>query len=159
MSSAGLVSPESQVLNGPTSVNGMNLFLSFIKYGASNCYSGLGTSGLVFNGHKNSCVIGDNRYNLGNTKYLPATYGLNETSADDVVNDLATIMTSGRLGSREIYKDAFAKTLQSGKGPFEAMINVQQLISLSPEFHATNFIKKSGNDRTLPALPNATNIP
>jgi uncharacterized protein (DUF1501 family) len=159
MSSAGIVSPESQVLNGPTTVNGMNLFLSFIKYGASNCYSGLGTSGVVYNGWMNSCIIGDNVYNLGNTKYLPTTYGLNETSADDVVNDLATIMTSGRLGSREIYKEAFTKTLESGKGPFEAMINVQQLISLSPEFHATNFIKKSGNNRSLPDMPNATNIP
>jgi len=161
VSRAGLVSPESQVLNGPKAVNTMNLFLSYLKYGPSNCYSGIGTSGVIANGWENSCKIGDNSYNLGNNKYLPSKYGLDEASANEVIDDLATLLTSGRLSpeNREIMKEAFDYTLESGKDKFEAMVNAQQLMVLSPEFHTTGLIQKTGQDRTIPGKPNATDIP
>ena len=161
MSTAGVVSPETQVLNGPVAVSTMNLFLSHLKYGPSNCYSGIGLSGVIAEGWRNTCVIGNNVYNLGNNKYLPSAYGLNEASADEVVDDLATLLTSGRLSpdNRGIIKEAFSDTLKSGKDEFEAMINAQQLIALSPEFHTTNLVQKTGEDRSSPPTLNATGYP
>eukprot|EP00536_Pseudo-nitzschia_multiseries_P015007 jgi/Psemu1/246522/estExt_Genewise1.C_8030013 len=161
VSEAGMVSPESQVLNGPTAVNTMNLFLSHLKYGVSNCYGGMGCSGRVATGWKNNCAIGNNELNPGNNKYLPITYGLDEASASEVIDDLATLLTSGRLSSesRDIMKKAFNNTLESGKDVFEAMINMQQLMVLSPEFHTTGLVQNTMKERPPAPKPNATDSP
>ncbi|VEU38256.1 unnamed protein product [Pseudo-nitzschia multistriata] len=161
VSAAEMVSPESQILNGPNAVTTMNLFLSHLKYGPSNCYSGMGISGRIATGWTNKCEIGNNIYNQGNNKYLPSAYGLNEASASEVIDDLAMLLTSGRLSpeNRGIMKEVFDHTLASGKGEFEAMINVQQLMVLSPEFHTTGLVQKTGKKRPLPTKPDATNIP
>jgi hypothetical protein len=158
---AGMLAPEAQILNGPTSISTSNGLISLIKYGAAQCYSS------IFGGKRNIgtksisvCKIGDNSANFGNNKYSPSKYGLNATSADDVVADLSTLLTSGRLShdNRLIVKNAFMQTLEEGKSELEALVNAQQLIVLAPEFHSMSLARKTNKPRALPVVPEPTGV-
>jgi hypothetical protein len=158
---AGMLAPEAQILNGPTSINTSNGLISLIKYGAAQCYSS------IFGGRRNlgnksisACKIGDNSANLGDNKYSPSNYGLNATSADEVVTDLSTLLTSGRLSldNRLIVKNAFMQTLEEGKSELEALVNAQQLIALAPEFHSMSLARKTNKPRALPVVAEATGV-
>ena len=139
--------------------------MSLFKYGSSQCdYSFFGTKALTKTRPNNVCVIGDDSTNFGNNQYNPADYGLDGESADDVINDLATLMTSGRLSieNRQIIKDAFTETLFNGVTDDlvrEALINAQQLVSLSPEFHSNSLSRKRNKNREPPEPKEAKGIP
>jgi len=146
---ANMFAPEAQVLNSATSVSTANGLMSLFKYGLSQCgdsFFGRVEGGRIF------CIIGDDSTNFGNNKYNPSTYGLDAESADDVVDDLATLLTSGRLSpeNRQIIKNAFRETLSNGvtdDPAREALINAQQLIALSPEFHSNSLARKRIGNR------------
>ncbi len=76
----------------------------------------------------------------------------NETDITKIVDDLATLLTSGRLSKsqREIIGQAYMK--ESDKT--EALRLAQKLTILSPEHHVTGLIKKSSEKR--PELPAPT---
>lgn len=148
-----MVSPESQVLSGPTSVQMTNVILSLLKYGANKCYGGFGDV------QNKKCKIGVSTRSAGNTSYDPERNGVE--TATELVNDLSTLLTSGRLdkSKREIIKEAFEETITRGKSLKEAMINAQQLVVASPEFHATNLGYTIGQKRSSPVLSQPSNIP
>ncbi|KAL3923152.1 MAG: hypothetical protein SGILL_001820 [Bacillariaceae sp.] len=163
LNAAGLVSPESQVLNGPMGVNLLNVLISLIKYGVTSCYGGFGYRNIDRDGwNSDRCVIGDAR-NYGELTYNASTLAL--ASATEVVDDLATLLTAGRLSSssRDVIAAAFDETINSlttieeevrptPEGAFfEAVVNAQQLIALAPEFHTTNTPSKTGSSRTVEA--------
>lgn len=160
---ANLVSPESQILNGPLLINTLNLFISYIKYGVTRCYEGFPSTGRIKRdyGIYDRCDIGNEETSFGNSRYLPTTYGLNSSSAEDVINDLATLLTAGRLSpeNRAIIKEAFEVTVKKGEGEYEAMVNAQQLIVASPEFHTTGLTRKADKPRSFDGAANATGIP
>jgi len=139
IANAGLVSPESQVLNGPTSVNLVNTMLSYIKYGMNSCYYGFG------DGSGSDCSIGNSPSNDGSNTYAPDS----NHSPSQIVDELATVLTSGRLSqtSRDLVEQAYVDTLAEGKSSSEALINAQQLIVTTPEFHTSGISKKTGNPR------------
>lgn len=151
--SANMIAPEAQVLNGPSSISTVNGLMSLFKYGSSRCGdSFFRTTATTTTGSFNVCVIGDDTTNFGNNKYDPAVYGLNAESADDVVDDLATLLTSGRLSfeNRQIIKDAFIETLSDGTTQdrvHEALVNAQLLVALSPEFHSNSLVRKKSKRR------------
>jgi hypothetical protein len=148
-----------QVLHGPSSVNMLNLLFSLVKYGWADCYGGAGTNQVGKYGWDHTrCEIGDST-NWGENTYNPGDYGL--TSADDVVEDLSKLLMSGRLSdsNRQHLKQAYDFTISEGKSQFEAMINVQQLMVATPEFHTTNIPFATGNSRSLPQTPAATGLP
>ena len=158
---ANILAPEAEVLNGPSSISTANGLLSLFKYGSSRCGdSFFRTSTETKTSSINVCVIGDNSTNFGNNKYSPSDYDLNPRSADEVVDDLATLLTSGRLSpeNRQIIKGAFEETLTSGKTELEALVNAQQLIALSPEFHSNSLVRKTNQPRTVPEQQDATNV-
>jgi len=148
-----MTSPESQVLSGPTSVQLTNTIISYLKYGVSSCYGGFGGV------QPDECRIGKTAPNHGEGIYDPNNIGL--VTANDIVNDLATLLTSGRLDNskRELIKNAYEQTIAQGKSSKESLINVQQLIVTSPEFHTTNVGHTTGQTRALPLLPESTNVP
>ena len=159
--SAGLVSPESQVLNGPLVINLLNLFRSYVKYGMTRCYDGFGTGKLRYDyGQWDECEIGNETTSHGNSRYSLSS-NLNASLADHVVQELSTILTAGRLSpeNEAIVKNAFNFTLENGKGEYEAMINAQQIIATSPEFHTTGLTRKLPTPRTFEGSGNATGIP
>ncbi|KAL3941802.1 MAG: hypothetical protein SGARI_000471 [Bacillariaceae sp.] len=159
--SAGLVSPESQILNGPLVINLLNLFRSYVKYGLTRCYDGFGTGKLKDDyGQWDKCEIGDETTSHGNSRYSPREH-LNASHAHDVVDELATLLTAGRLspGNRQIAKTAFDYTMENGQGEFEAMVNAQQIIATAPEFHTTGLTRKVENPREFEGAGNATGIP
>jgi uncharacterized protein (DUF1501 family)/uncharacterized protein (DUF1800 family) len=159
---ANMLAPEAQVLNGPTSISLSNGLISLLKYGSSSCYNSFfGTKQSTGQTSVDICAIGDDRSNFGNNKYLPSTYGIDDSSADDIINDLSTILTSGRLSpeNKQIIKNAFEQTIAEGKGEYEAMINAQQLIVLSPEFHTNSLARKTNQPRELPGTPDPTGVP
>jgi len=71
------------------------------------------------------------------------------------------LLTSGRLSdeSRQLMLDVYNQTMNLGKGPYEAMINVQQLMVATPEFQTTNTPKTTGQSRTLHQPPPPTTFP
>ena len=82
------------------------------------------------------CEIGDST-NWGENAYKSSDYGLTSSSA--VVDDLATLLMSGRLSvaNRNYLEQAYDETMAQGKGAYEAMINVQQLMVTTPEFQTS----------------------
>jgi len=147
VSSAGMRSPESQVLSGVTSVQMTNTIISYLKYGVTSCYGGFGAV------RPSNCRVGATNLNYGESTYDPGNNGL--TTSAEIVADLATLLTSGRLDDdkRRVIIDAFEETIANGKSSKEATINAQQLVIASPEFHATNLGHVIGQSRFLPLLP------
>jgi hypothetical protein len=156
INSAQLVSPESQVLNGPMGINLLNMMISLIKYGLNDCYGGFGDNHNDKDGSaSSSCRIGTT------THYGALTTNFESMSTESIIDDLATLLTSGRLSSesRNIIKQAFEDTLSNGYKFSEAVVNAQQLVVVSPEFHASNIPFRTGAARTAIPKPPATNIP
>jgi hypothetical protein len=159
------------VLNGPTGINMLNMMISLVKYGLTDCYGGFSDNTIDKDGWATTkCEIGNS------TNYGALTYdakALNLQAAEDIVNDLATLLTSGRLTSysRQVITKAFEDTinrlnaLESSVRPsqqiafFEAVVNTQQLIIVSPEFHTTNIPSRIGSNRTVASARTGPNSP
>lgn len=147
------------VLNGPTSVNAVNMYISLLKYGITDCYGGFGLHQLDEDDwDRTDCFIGTTT-NHGVLTYDPNNHG--HTDATAIVDDLANLLTSGRLSddNRQIMVEAYEYTKAQGKSDYEALVNVQQLISTSPEFHTTNVPLKTGQNRTVSSSSQSTQIP
>uniref|UniRef100_A0A7S4JX61 DUF1501 domain-containing protein n=1 Tax=Odontella aurita TaxID=265563 RepID=A0A7S4JX61_9STRA len=135
---AAMYSPEAQVLDMPKITSLINGLFSLIRYDRlGNWAGGFGTR------------------DLGRLLYEPPSAaparGRKLQAADGitVVDDLATLMTSGRLGpeNRKIIADAY-DTAVTSHNTDTALMLAQQLIFTSPEFHATSIVTKSGKDRS-----------
>ena len=129
----------------------MNTMLSYLKYGINACYEGFGY------GSSWNCNIGNSPSNNGNNTYSTDV----AFSAKDIVDDLATLLTSGRLSesSRLMIEQYYNETIGQGKSEMEAIINVQQLIATTPEFHTNGLSHKTGQNRVEPTNPAPTSEP
>jgi len=150
VSQASLVAPEGQVTTGPKIIDTLNGLFSLVKYGLSPCYSGLAQQ----RWWRDVCwVNGDlvaGAYNSGTQGRL--TYSPQEgSSAEDITDELATLLTGGRLSlaSREIINEV----MNAEPDPLLKVIKAQQLITVAPEFHSTNIVRKSGAKRPEPTVP------
>ena len=164
---SGLVSPESEVLTGPNAVNLMNGLLSLVKYGLDSAFGKndklrINSAGLIptcsytlnvlfpggfgngRGGDEDDRVLGRSNYADGNNRYRP-TDGLDSAG---VVDELATLLTSGRLSQEK--RDLLVSVYEEYSGS-EAYINVQQLIATSPEFNTNGLARNSGQEREPPA--------
>lgn len=145
---AGLVSPEAQVLNGPTSISYINTVLSFIKYGLNDCFEGFGYG-------SGSCAIGDSPGSEGNVTWVPELPGaVTDTTAvaTAVVDQLSTLLTAGRLSqaNKDTIVEAYVDTIDNGKSDYEAAINAQQMVAMTPEFNSNCLVRKTGDPRPAP---------
>ncbi|CAB9496881.1 Protein of unknown function (DUF1800) [Seminavis robusta] len=137
VSQAALVAPEAQVLSAPTIINTMNGILSALKYGLNNCVSGFGPTAFQMSRFCSSATIGST-VGVGG-------FGFTPSSTDAAVDELATLMTAGRLSPEKRTK---LKSL------YDSPIESQMLISSTPEFHATGVTQTTGVSR--PPKPAAT---
>lgn len=130
---ASLVAPEGQRYLAPYVVGQVNGLLSMVKYGLSTCNQGFGASG--------SCIEGGSSSGPGNLTFSPS----DPSNAEVVVNELATLLTSGRLNekSREIISEEFSKAEDEQAG----LRIAQQLMLTTPEFHSTSLTNFSGEPR------------
>lgn len=146
-------SPESQVLSGRTSVQLTNILFSYLKYGASSCFGGFGVP------QPGACMIGATTSSSGESAFDAGKSDW--ITSDDIIEQLATLLTSGRLDAskREIIKEAYDETIANGKTSKEAIINAQQLIVASPEFHATNLGQTIGQLRSSSLFPGPNSHP
>jgi hypothetical protein len=136
---AGLVAPEAEVLSGPKSVELVNLLIGYLKYGLSDCFGSFGFAS------PEACKVGETSEADGES-----TYRSTSNTGNEVVEELATLLTSGRLSqkNRQMIAAVYDDTIAQGKSQKEALINAQQLIVTSPEFHSTNLGQTTGQPRS-----------
>jgi len=151
---ANLAAPEAGVLTGQSSISMVKGLMSLMRYGGSN----KGDS-FFFGGGKKDGTI-----EFGKNTYNPAKYGLDPESADDVVDDLAMLLTSGRLSldNRRIIKETFQESISNSMAdnPIEeALVSAQQLITLSPEFHSNSVVRKGTKNRETTDDKEAAGVP
>ena len=87
--------------------------------------------------------MGRSNFADGDNRYRP-TSGLDSSG---VVNELATLLTSGRLSQEK--RDLLRNVYEGYRGS-EAYINVQQLIATSPEFNTNGLSRGTGQEREPP---------
>jgi len=127
---ADLVAPEGQRYDTTTIVGLLNGMYSLVKYGLTSCFQGLGQR----NAYARNCEMqeGDFSKARGMLTYLPS----NPDNAESVVNELATLLTGGRLNqiSRELIQKEYTRARDKESG----LRLAQQLLVTMPEFHSTN---------------------
>lgn len=136
-----------------------NMMLSFVKYGVNECYGGFGRNNVdKYGWERTKCIIGEST-NWGSATYDSSKYNLN--TAEEVVDELSTLLTSGRLSeeNKQLIVDAYKYTMTEMNDPNVAMVNAQQLITLSPEFQTTNTPTRLSESRAIPEKPNPSGEP
>ena len=145
-----LISPEAMVINAPTMIGFLNGAFSLIDMGLNKCYGGFGGEitwcPLIFNKWK---MYKPDIQALATLRYQPSS-----TDAVTVVDELALLLTAGRLNpaSRTIIRDAYLQEFGSVDGA-SALRLAQKLIITTPEFHCTNVVKQRGQLRPEPEDP------
>ena len=142
VASAGLVSPEAQVHSTPMVIQTMNGLLAMIKYGLDSCYRGFGGSRNY--GNKRDCKW-RKPGEYENASAIP-DFTPNDGAPAKIVDELATIMTSGRLNTE--LREIIAHVISKESDPVQAAIQAQQLIVSTSEFHSTGTARKRGELRT-----------
>lgn len=145
---SSLVSPESQVLSMITVVGMLNGLSALIKNDLSPCGNGFGRwlpAGF-------SCD-----YPVGRLDYSPSAVAI---SGEKVVDELALLLTSGRLSeeNKEVILKNYNAALASDNEE-NALKVAQQLMLASPEFQTSNIIRKTGNPRKPSASAGSTTEP
>lgn len=150
MSQSGLKAPEAEVLTGPKVLNFLNGAFSLIKYGFEGAYGGFG-----FDASGRDPVAGS--YD-GSTGQLTLTAG---GSSESVVSKLASLLTSGRLTAtnQAIVAEAYESAMESGKSKQVAMINAQQLIVTTAEFHSNAVVQAMNTLRQAAPVPSPSTKP
>jgi uncharacterized protein (DUF1501 family) len=154
LAEASLVTPEAQVMTGPRTIDLLNGLFSLIKYGLSSCLGGFGRYQWWTSYDCSKYVpAGDNDGMLGKL-----TYGVQGgSSSGSIVEELATLLTAGRLGrsSRKVIESVIANEANTAM----AVMKAQQLMVLTPEFHATNIVQQSNAVRPDPEAPKVSSKP
>lgn len=149
---ATLVSPESMIMDMPKTIGLLNGMFSLIKYGLSRCNGGFGNNW----GNCNEGNFDGATAQLSFSRPFDEAAATTADHAESVVNELSTLLTSGRLSlsSRAVIKNAYIEKLADGAD--SALRLAQQLIITTPEFHTTNTVKLTGEVRSPPALPQSS---
>lgn len=147
--SAGISAPESMVFQGGNLLDLMEGVMSITKFGVVDCKgvskTTLSRLGYKFE-HAFNCPTseGDTSFSPATTSYWPSS----TSSVDDILDELALLMTAGRLStkSRSLIKPIVSVPFNSGDIA-KAVRAAQQLIWSSPEVHATNIPRIADSPR------------
>jgi len=134
-----LVAPEGRRYDTNTIIGLLNGLYSLTKYGLTQCNEGFAFE--IPNINCKSMKEGDYRNSQAKLNYKPSE----PRNAKKVVDDLASILTAGRLNkqSRLIIENEYSRASDNDSG----LRLAQELIISSPEFHSTSKIKFSGKAR------------
>ena len=158
---ASLVAPEGQLLTMSKVLDVINGMHALIKYGLSECYEendihyGFGYDTIPPIGSGSCSDNGLYNRASGVLAYRPSA----KTPAG-IVDELATLLTSGRLSSESrqlvmaAYNDAVNQT-----DPAAGLRIAQQLMVATPEFHTTNPVKSTRASRPTAVPPPSNGRP
>jgi len=157
---AGLVSPESMVVNMPTTIDMMNGLWGLIRYGVSDCYDDGDTDALGFGrypGHGNCLDNGSFERGSAILSFVEQS-----SASADLVDELSTLLTQGRLSQENRDKiitalDGYTPNPNSGDIVAAKRRFAMQLIVSSPEFHTSTTVQQSGKPRAQEATTGASN--
>jgi len=137
---ASHVSPESMLLDMPTSIDMLNGLFSLVKYGLTDCVGGSGFS--RYPGYGKCYDNGMYERASGVMEWLPSS-----SNATDFIDEYATLLTAGRLGleNRQKIKEIHdAELYNSGDEHSARRLSLQAMLT-TPEFHSTTPIKSAVN--------------
>ena len=140
--------PECQTLTSPVVPTLLNGLVAFLKYGLGHSFGGFGFS----QGLLQEPVLGEDNLSNGVANYRPSK----NLDGAGVIDELATLLTSGRL-SRE--KREMVKSVYEEYEGIEALINVEQVIVTTPEFHANALARNGENARPQVEPPEPSSKP
>ena len=151
VNSGGLFSPEAMILQGGNVLDLMEGVMSITKFGVVDCDRVSSTSysriGYKFE-HAFGCptIEGDTSHSPAITSYWPTS----TSSVDDILDELALLMTAGRLSpkNRALIKSMVSVPFSSGDVA-KAVRAAQQLIWSTPEVHATNIPRITDSPRQI----------
>ena len=138
-----LLSPEAEVHTNFHIIGAMNGLLAMVKYGFDRCFDGFGeTDNWAGPETCKSRVAGKYEHMSSRAVYVPS----DASSPSGIVDELATLMTSGRLSAEhhELIKDVVA----GESDPLLGIVKAEQLISSSSAFHSTGTILPGSETRT-----------
>ena len=139
---ASLVAPEGQRYTTTKTIGLINGFLSLFKFGLSDCNAGFGSNMRHFTYYCNDEGTYVNSY--GKVMFNPE----NGNNARDVVDEMATLLTAGRLN--EDSRNIIANEIGNDSVNDAELRIAQQLMIVTPEFHSTSLIDFTGEERQLP---------
>jgi hypothetical protein len=123
-----------------------------IDFGLNDCYGGFGDYAMWCP----SIQWGGTIYNRGELNYIKSK----ELSGIDLVDDLATLLTAGRLSdrSRTALVDAY-NSASNAEGALEGRKFITKLLITTPEFHTTNIVNTKVTNRPNYETPSASTNP
>ena len=144
--SAGLVAPESMVLNGDNVLDLLDSMFSVVKFGITNCYKPSLEGLRGANPFSCASTEGDTSLSMAAPQYEPPS----TSSVDDILDDLAVLLTAGRLTdkNRAIIKPYVQQFFDEGDVAKATRV-AQQLIFASPEYHATGVTRNLSEKREV----------
>ncbi len=144
---AGLYCPECQLTDGPKAITLMNALNSLLKYGLSPDYGGFGY------GREIEPVKGDYSNSFGHLALKLS----DSMTASQVVDELALLLTAGRLSSqkRTMMVNAFNSIVSRAQG----IITVEQMMLTTPEFHTNSLSQNGGGAVSPPPTPSLNTRP
>ena len=137
---AKLASPESVVVTMPNIINLLNGMFSLIKYGLTDCNNGFSLS----SGYGSCLDDGSYQRSFGHLFYTPS--GAND---HERVDDLAQLLTAGRLSQDNLDKIVVACSNEPNQESRNRCM--MQLIVTTGEFHSTNTVTQTGEDKVSDA--------
>jgi hypothetical protein len=148
---ASLVAPESQAQTTPTLVGFMNGIISLVDIGLTECYGGFGWFTVWY------CPWYEDQVNWNSSIYSDGvlTYNPSNTSdAQAIVDELALLLTSGRLStsSRKTVFDAIVNATDRKTG----IKTAQKLIASSSAFHSTGLEQPLQTEKPNMTVPTAS---
>ena len=135
---AGLVSAEASVYNPIRAMRMMNSLSSLIENGLTDCFEGFGPT---FTNDVN-CDFYATQPGLREQSRAVLRYTPSTTSPEVVVDELAMLLTGGRLNyyAREVLE----KELRDSTKDFsDSLRMVQRFMTMLPEFHSTGIVQPS----------------
>ncbi|KAL7541680.1 LOW QUALITY PROTEIN: hypothetical protein ACHAXR_011131 [Thalassiosira sp. AJA248-18] len=144
--SAGLYVPEAMVLESDNVLDLHEAMFSTIKFGISTCYqpSFEGLRGV--NPFGCASTEGDTSKSWMVPEYWPSS----TATVDDILDELAILLTSGRLSdnNRAIIKP-YVQAEFDGGDVAKAVRAAQELVFSTPEFHATGTTRNRSDKRVV----------
>ena len=120
-------------MTGPNIIGLLNGLISMVSLGLTECYAGFGDR------TTHRCENFESIYDLRNGEYTRGKLSFtpsNSSSGATVVDELAMLLTAGRLNSSS--RDVIINAYDSASSAALGLKMAQKLIAATPEFHSTD---------------------
>ena len=135
-----LTSPEAQVLVTPQINSFLNGVFSLVDLGLSDCYGGFGDRTVWNCRTYYSAGVDKSDYSRGFLTFSPSS-----TVASQVVDELALLLTDGRLSSSS--RNIMIEAYNGASTSIEGLRLAQKLIVTAPEYHSTGLFTSLDESR------------